>query len=403
MSDRIRLARIALGHLVEPGNRDLGILVDQIGAVEGLRRLRAGEVTSDLRDRSRQRVVGVDPDLLAERALARAERLGARIIVPEDDEWPAQLGDLALLSKDVKDPIQRNTYPPHCIWLRGPWRLADASERAVSIVGSRASTSYGDHVASDLAYGLADRGWTVISGGAFGIDAAAHRGALAACGTTIAILACGIDRPYPASNATLFERIGEHGLLLTEWPPGADPHRHRFLIRNRVIAAAARGTVMVEASRRSGARFTLSRAYQLNRIAVAVPGPVTSLASTGCHEEIRLGRAILATNVAEVIDVVGRIGEDLVPPAPAVEESPRDGLSALERQILDGVRPRKILTAEDIAAVVGVSSRDARRTLPALELAGFVTAVSAGYRLARKSDKAPAGPVERATPRPATW
>lgn len=386
MTDPVRMARIALGHLVEPGNRDLGVLVSEVGAVESLHRLRAGEVTEDLRGRSRHRIAGVDPELLAERALAHAERLGARIVIPEDDEWPAQLGDLVWLSRDVKDPIERDTYPPHCIWVRGPWRLADACDRAVSIVGARASTAYGDHVASDLAYGLADQGWTVVSGGAFGIDAAAHRGALAASGATIAILACGIDRPYPASNAALFDRIGEQGLLFTEWPPGADPHRHRFLIRNRVIAAAARGTVMVEASRRSGARFTLKRAHLLNRIVVAVPGPVTSLMSIGCHEEIRLGRAVLATNVAEVIEVVGRIGEDLPQPQPPAEESPRDRLCALERQILDGVRPRKVLSAEQIAAVVGVSSRDARRTLPALELAGFVTAVSAGYRLARKSD-----------------
>src|SRR5262249_3667012 len=164
------------------------------------------------------------------------------------------------------------------------WSLAEACERAVAIVGSRASTSYGDHIATDLAYSLAEQGWTIVSGGAYGIDTAAHRGALAAHGCTIAVLACGIDRPYPTPNASLFDRIGENGLLFSEWPPGPDPHRHRFLIRNRVIAAAGRGTVMVEAGRRSGARFTLARAHRLNRVCVAVPGPVTSAMSVGCHD-----------------------------------------------------------------------------------------------------------------------
>ena len=168
------------------------------------------------------------------------------------------------------------------------------------------ATAYGEHVAAQLGYGLAERGWTVVSGGAFGIDAAAHRGALAAGGCTVAVLACGIDRPYPVSHTALFERIGEHGLLLSEWPPGADPHRRRFLIRNRVIAALTRGTVLVEAGVRSGARFTLGRARALNRLAMAVPGPVTSAMSVGSHEELRTGGTILVADADHVIDAVGQ-------------------------------------------------------------------------------------------------
>ena len=259
-AEQTRVARIALAHAVEPGSKALGDLVIAVGAVDALERLQAGTVGGGASDAAAARLRGLDPYRLAEMAMDRADRLGARIVTPEDDEWPRQLDDLVTISRTVPDPIQRDTYPPHCVWLRGPWPLSDACDRSVAVVGARASTPYGAHVAADLGYGLADRGWTVVSGGAFGIDAAAHRGALAGGGCTIAVLACGIDRPYPVSHTTLFERIAEEGLLFSEWPPGADPHRRRFLIRNRVIAAATRGTVVVEANLRSGARFTAGKA-----------------------------------------------------------------------------------------------------------------------------------------------
>jgi DNA processing protein len=383
--DAIRRARIVLGHLVEPGHRDLGELVLDVGPVEALERLRTGQVTDRLRDSASARLATVDPQVLAEKAILRGDRLGVRIITPEDDEWPHQLGDLVFLSRDMADPIQRDTFPPQCLWLRGPWPLAPSCEQSVAIVGARASTTYGEYVASDFAHSLSSRDWTVISGGAFGVDAAAHRGALAAGGCTIAVLACGIDRPYPLSHTNLFEQIAERGLLLSEWPPGSDPHRRRFLVRNRVIAALTRGTVMVEANLRSGARFTLGRARDLRRVAMAVPGPVTSAMSVGSHEEIRQPGCILVANVAHILDAVGRIGTDLAPVLRAVTD-PRDRLTPLQRQVLDGVRPRKVLTAEQVAAAVGVSVRDARRAMPALEAGRFVTAQDGGYRLWRKSD-----------------
>lgn len=385
--DPVRVARIALAHVAEPGRRDLGTLVRAVGPVEALRRLRAGDVPPALRDAtaSRARLLVLDPATLASRAEERAERIGARIVTPEDPEWPVQLEDLVGLSRPGGNAIARDTDPPHSIWLRGPWSLAEVCERAVAVVGSRASTHYGDHVAAEVGHGLAERGWTVVSGGALGIDAAAHRGALAGAGPTVAVLACGVDRVYPASHARLFDRIGEHGLLLSEWPPGSDPHRHRFLVRNRIIAALGRGTVLVEAGLRSGARFTLGRARALNRLTMAVPGPVTSAMSVGSHEELRTEGAGLVAQVTHIIELVGRIGVDLAP-VPRAEETPRDRLTPLQRQVLDGVRPRKILTAEQIAAVVGVSTRDARRTLPGLESGAFVTAADGGYRLWRRSD-----------------
>ena len=160
-------------------------------------------------------------------------------------------------------------------------RLDELVDRSVAIVGSRASTAYGEHVAGELGHQLAERGWTVVSGGAFGIDAAAHRGALAAEAPTVAVLACGVDRPYPAAHGALLHRIAETGLLVSEWPPGAAPHRHRFLVRNRLIAALTRGTVVVEAAARSGAQATARRARKLGRQVLVVPGPVTSAMSVG--------------------------------------------------------------------------------------------------------------------------
>jgi DNA processing protein len=380
-----RLACIALGLLTEPGNRQLGQLVRQHGPAAAMKLLQRGEVDTRLRDRIAPRLAQPHPFRLAEHALRQAERLGARIVTPVDQEWPMGLDDLIRISRDSRDPIQRDTFPPLCLWVRGPHPLDQALRRSVAVVGARACTHYGEHVAAELSYGLATLGWSVVSGGALGVDAAAHRGALAADGTTVAVLACGVEQPYPASHAALFDRIAERGLLVTEWPPESDPHRRRFLIRNRVIAAITRGTVVVEAGVRSGARYTLHRARDLGRPALVVPGPITSAMSAGCHEELRIEGTLLVANVAHIVEAVGRIGDDLAPVARA-SESPRDRLDALQRQILDGVRPRKVLTAEQIAAAVGASVRDARRTLPALELAGFVIGEAGGYRLRQAGD-----------------
>lgn len=381
-TERVILARVALGHLVEPGSRALGELVRRVGPVAALAALTAGRVPRELYEQAAPRLAeGPEPYRLAARALAVADRLGATLITPEHEQWPHQLADLVRISQPGGRRVDRDTYPPQCVWVRGDDGLADACARSVAIVGARACTEYGSYVANELAYGLADRGWTVVSGGAFGIDAVAHRAALAATGTTIAVLACGVDRPYPAGHAGLFERILEGGgLLISEWPPGSDPHRHRFLIRNRVIAAATRGTVVVEASARSGARFTLGRARLLGRPALAVPGPVTSELSQGCHEELRRDDTRLVTSVAEVIEEVGSIGEELGAPLRAADQ-PHDRLTPLQAQVLDGVLPRRVRTAEEVAVASGVSARDARSTLPGLELLGFVVAKGDGYRL----------------------
>jgi DNA processing protein len=393
-TDDPRATRIALACLAEPGSEAVYQLVRGYGPVEALGRILAGDVQGDaaraLVETVRARLGRSGIDAVADAALARTTRIGARVVVPEDDEWPVQLAGLATISKPGGDRVARDTYPPVCLWVRGDRPLADALGRSVAIVGARAATSYGNHIATELSYGMANRGWAVVSGGAFGIDAAAHRGCLAASGVTTAVLACGVDRPYPAAHASLFERIADEGLLLSEWPPGAEPHRHRFLIRNRVIAALTRGTVMVEANARSGARQTLGRAVLLGRSAMAVPGPVTSAMSVGCHEAIRFG-ARLVTSYQEVLEEVGLVGDDLAPPVRGPERT-EDRLGPVLSRILDAVPRRGGLDAGQLAASAGLPLREVLRALPTLEELGHVLAKEDGRYVLAPPPK-PAGPA----------
>ncbi|HKD99272.1 MAG TPA: DNA-processing protein DprA [Micromonosporaceae bacterium] len=385
-----QLARAALACLVEPGNREMWRLVAEHGPAGALDRVRAGEIPLELAATAAPRMSLGDPAELGKVALDRTVRAGGRVITPESPEWPTRVDDLCRASRDTASPHDRDVYPPLCLWLRGAPPLAAAAQRSVAVVGSRAATPYGQHVATELGYGLAERGWTVVSGGAFGIDAHAHRGALAAGGVTVAVLASGIDRAYPLAHANLFERIAEDGLLLSEWPPGAAPHRYRFLIRNRLIAALTRGTVVVEAAARSGARQTCGRARMLGRATMAVPGPVTSAMSVGTHQILRTLEGRLVTSAAEVVEEVGSIGDDLAP-LPRGRERDRDRLGATLAQVLDGVPARAGTGPEEIAATAGVALRIAMRALPALEAAGFVLRDDAGWRLAPADDHLRAG------------
>jgi len=380
--DEIRLARTALTWLTEPGTRSVHRLVARVGPVGALQRLTAGE-TSDakLRAAAQARMGGGDPREMAERALAQTERVGARLVIPEDEEWPLRVRDLARLVRDADRRVDQETAPPLCIWVRGAWPLSEALDRSVAVVGSRAATPYGLHVGTQLGYGLADRGWTVVSGGAYGIDAAAHRGALNAEGLTIAVLACGVDRPYPVGNTALFDRIADTGLLISEWLPGADPLRHRFLIRNRLIAAITCGTVLVEAAARSGATQTLGRALAIDRPAMVVPGPVTSAMSVGAHELLREHpKARLVTGVPHVLEEIGRIGADLAPPVRGPRQ-PRDLLDDDAALILESVVPSGTNSPDSLAARAGLDIRTALRKLSMLEDLGFVTRRDGGYAL----------------------
>ncbi len=382
----LRRARAWLSRTVEPGTVDFWRYVDDHGPVEAVRRLRDGRAPDTVRSLigARAEQDGTLTDL------QRAERCAARLVIPEDDEWP-RLPLHALTLAVAAEPDERRhqsertkaLVPPLALWLRGPGRLDELVDRSVAVVGSRASTAYGEHVAAELGYQLGERGWTVVSGGAYGIDAAAHRGALAAEAPTVAVLSCGVDRPYPAAHGALFSRIAETGLLVSEWPPGSAPLRHRFLVRNRLIAALTRGTVVVEAAARSGAQATARRARDLGRALLVVPGPVTSAMSVGCHELLREDglQAQLVASAAHVIEAVGSFGDDLAERA-AKPVTARDGLSDLAARVLDACPVRNGVSPERLAAVAGCDVLEVLRVLPALELADLVQWTGTGWRLA---------------------
>jgi len=374
----VRLARAYLLRVAEPPAPALAELVAGHGPVRGAALVREGRVPPAVLAETEARS-GVDraaADLLA------AEALGARLVVPEDEEWPAWpfAAFWPAAARGVDWAV-----PPLGLWVRGPARLDELSQSAVAVVGSRASTPYGDHVASELGYELAERGVTVASGAAYGIDGAAHRGALAAGGPTLAVLGCGVDYGYPSGHAGLLRRIAEDGAIVSEYAPGTPPARHRFLVRNRLIAVLSEGTVVVEAGARSGARNTAAAAAQLGRLVMAVPGPVTSATSHGCNLMIRNGDAVLVDGAAQVVETVGRLGADLgAETGRPVDESarPTDGLDPEQLRVHEALRPRAAHGADWLAKEAGVPLDRVRAVLPMLEHRGLAQRCPAGWRLA---------------------
>ncbi|HVX44426.1 MAG TPA: DNA-processing protein DprA, partial [Mycobacteriales bacterium] len=347
--------------------------------------LAAGSAPRGIRGATAERMERAD----VAQDLEAADAAGIRFLIPGDPGWPATaIHPLWLASTGGA----RRVAPPEWLWVRGAGSLEELLGRSVSVIGSRAFSSYGEHVATDLAYGLADRGWTVVSGGAYGIDGAAHRGALTAEGCTVAFLAGGLDAPYPSGHSSLFARVMRSGLLASEWPVRSTPQRHRFLIRNRLIAGVSAGTVVVEAAARSGTSSTASHVRTVGRSLMAVPGPVTSALSAGTNELIR-GGARTVTRVEEVVEEIGAIGADLAPRR-AGRRDPRDSLDGLARQVLDGVPARRPARPEAIAAEAGVPIGDVLRALPALELQDFVEAVGGGWRLSERLRKRTGGGPE---------
>lgn len=376
--DDERLAYVALARLVEPGRRDLGVLVTEVGAVEALRRVRAGAVPAEVREAVEPRLRQGDPWVAAAGDVAAAARVGARYVTPVDPGWPAERLEGLRWMDPGSDP---HCWPPLCLWVRGPVDLARMGARGVAVVGARSCTPYGTHVAAEIGFGMAERGWTVVSGGAFGIDAAAHRGALAVDGgTTVGVFAGGLDRLYPAGHAGLFEQIAAGGGLVSEWAPGAAPARHRFLIRNRVIAALSAGTVVVEAALRSGARSTVNRALALGRPVGVVPGPVTSAASAGCHQILRDGGATLVRSAADVAELLGPIGAEDAPSERGAD-TPRDLLGPVASRVLDALPTVRPALPDEIAGEAALPVREVRRTLPSLVAADLVEDVGGRYRL----------------------
>jgi len=381
VSDGERLARAALTYLAEPGDKAAGALLRTCGPEALVGAIRAGRVLPQIaagetggataaREISRSlanwRVRLAE--IPGEGDLGTAERAGVRLVCPGDPEWPTQLDVLG----DTR---------PYALWLRGRADLRHSCLRSVSVVGARAATAYGAHVSAELAAGLASRGWAVVSGGAYGIDGCAHRGALAARGTTIAILASGVDNPYPPGNHELFAGIAAQGLLVSEWPPGRHPTRARFLARNRVIAALSRGTVVVEARRRSGALSTARHARDLCRPLMAVPGPVTSDSSDGCHWIMREWGAVCVTGPDDVLEQVAAVGEHLRTPGPVIGTAELDPVTA---SVLEAVPSRGGSGPAAIAVSAGVALDATLCSLGLLAAGGFVVRGPHGWRLAGK-------------------
>ncbi|MBP2338521.1 DNA processing protein [Saccharothrix coeruleofusca] len=371
----LRLARAYLSRVAEPPAPALASFVAELGPVRAAELVRRGEVPP-----------AVDSQTSARRAEDRAEddlrrvaRIGGRLVVPEDEEWPAW--PFTALSVAASHGL-RCGLAPLALWVRGDADLAGLVERAVAVVGSRAASGYGQHVAAEFGFGLAEAGVTVVSGAAYGIDGAAHRGALAAGGRTIAVLACGVDVAYPAGHQALLERIPRQGLVVSEYPPGHTPARHRFLTRNRLIAALGDGTVVVEAGRRSGAKNTAATTAALGRVLMAVPGPITSASSQGCHELLRSGEAVAVGSVAEVIESTGRLGDDLVRAGRCDGPGPPQGDAMRVHEALGLAGGR---SAEAIAVESGVELARVRALLPELELVGLAERDAAGWKRSQRT------------------
>ncbi|WP_406145670.1 DNA-processing protein DprA [Streptomyces sp. NBC_01012] len=368
-AERERLARAALTRVFEPGDERGGRWIRELGPVELMRRLTGpdgparalGGMTAARLAGYRLRASSAAPA----RDLADMAAIGGRFVCPGDREWPSQLDDLG----DGR---------PIGLWARGGPDLRLWALRSVALVGARACTPYGAHMAATLAGGLAERGWVVVSGAAFGVDGAAHRGALAAGGATMAVLACGVDVAYPRGHAELIGRIAEQGMVVGELPPSDHPTRSRFILRNRVIAALTRGTVVVEAEYRSGSLVTARSAQRLGRFTMGVPGPATSGLSAGVHELLR-GEGVLVTDAAEICELVGEMGE--LAPARRGPVLPRDLLDAGAARVLDALPGTGVVDGRDVARSAGASTDEVLGRLYELHSLGFVEREGDGWRL----------------------
>ncbi|MFV8052806.1 DNA-processing protein DprA [Mycobacterium sp. 48b] len=382
MTDEVRRAWAYLSRVVEPPCPQVTALVTQVGPVEAADRIKAGDVDAAVLRRVEARrefdCAAADLDVL--------DRMDGRLITPDDDEWPL----LRFRALRGGEALKRsNGHPPLVLWAVGPVRLDEAAERAAAIVGTRAATAYGEHVAAELAAGLVGRDVAVVSGGAYGIDGAAHRAALACEGVTVAIVAGGLDNPYPAGHSALFHRIRQDCLLISEYPPGTAPGRLRFLTRNRLVAALSGATVVVEAGLRSGAANTAAWAKALGRSVCAVPGPVTSAASAGCHALLRNG-ADLVDRAEQIVELVGRVGE--LAAEPEHPATPLDGLAAVEKQVYDALPARGVHTVDEIAILAALPAHQVLGPLTMLELAGLVESADGCWRIARRRRGRPPAP-----------
>lgn len=359
------LARLALSAAFEPGDEAIGQLVAEHTASGLVARLQAANVMTSL-DRFRRRWDGHDWLSGAQREYELAGEHDVALLSPGAPGWPTQLNDLY-------------DRAPLVLRVAGPLDLRQAVARSVAVVGARAATQYGIWVAEELCAELAVGGWCVVSGGAMGIDAASHRGALAVNGPTVAVSAAGADLAVPSTNHSLFARLFAAGAVVSEVPLGAHPSRRRFLVRNRVIAALAPVVVVVEAALRSGALSTAREGDAMGRALCAIPGPTTSALSAGCNELIRNGGAALVRTADDVIEeVLGNAlisdGSQLGAPGPGSLQ-----LTLAEQQVVDLCTPRSA-SVQQIAAEISASVDSATATLHLLERRGLVVRTVKGWR-----------------------
>ncbi|MBK9738737.1 MAG: DNA-protecting protein DprA [Actinobacteria bacterium] len=363
----LRSAFIELAHCVEPADSAVGRLVERRGAPQTIHMVRGGSTGL----RHGEGIGARLGELRAVDAERRAAKAGARIVTRVDSEWPTQLGDLG-------------HEEPFALWVTGAADLRLLALRSVAVVGARACTAYGEEVARGWSAELAAQGWCVVSGGAYGIDAAAHRGALAAGGSSVCVLAGGVDVPYPRAHDALIARIADEGLVISKTPLGESVRRQRFLSRNRIIAAMTRATLVVEAAVRSGTGATARSAHRMNRPVLAVPGPVTSPASAGCHRMIRDAEAILACEPSEVMDLLDFARRAEHEPSTSTVRCARDQLGTRECRVLDAFPSRGMVGPDRLLAGAGLASGDVWAAVGILESAGWIEAADGGWRLVRR-------------------
>jgi DNA processing protein len=364
-------ARVHLSAALEPGDPVVATAVERLSASDVRDMLLSGHDRLDPDGRKRRRLRQVDPDDVWSRCL----RHDLSFIVPGDPRWPDSLDGLSGVFRDRRGGL------PIGLWVRGRLDVA-ALRRSVAVVGSRAATAYGTTVATDWSARLAEQDVLVVSGAAYGVDAAAHRGCLAVAGPTIGVLACGLDEPYPRGNAALIDRIAESGAVLSEAAPGTVVNRGRFLSRNRLIAALGAATVVVEAGVRSGALSTARWALDLARPVGAVPGPVTSSLSLGAHQLVRESDAILVCRPEEVLELVGDLTSEAAP-LPVAHDRSTDGLSTDAAAVHEAFPARGPTTVAELMAATGIGVAPVLRALA--ELAGRALVRGDGEVWARRT------------------
>jgi DNA protecting protein DprA len=379
-------ARAAWTGIAEPGDGMAGLIVGTLGA--GVALTAVLETWPAQRIADAVRAAGADGPLDGDdieqalerwrprlksgdivQALRQAQRVGARLLLPHDPLWPEGLSDLG-------------SHAPLALWWRGVPAALEALQRSIALVGARAATGYGEHIAMDASAGLVDRGFAIVSGAAYGIDGMAHRSALASRGMTVAYLAGGVDRFYPSGHDALLGRIAEAGAVISELPCGSAPTKWRFLQRNRLIAASGAATVVLEAGWRSGSLNTAGHAAALGRPLGAVPGPVTSPTSAGCHRLIREYDAVCVTNAAEMAELVGEhLGSQFDEENAADDQNSGDrgGRTSDQVRVLDALSRRSPRAVQDVARRAGLAASAVIGALGALDAEGTVLERETGW------------------------